>query len=390
MKLMNALLYSLTLVASPLQAQLFDTQPLRGGGTWNGCDTSLVVEFSSTLTGYLTYLFEPDVVPGVTQVYSQVWSVYDGLEFEQTFDNTLQRSFPAPGDHLVCLTANALDLQTLQPCSTTTCRLEPILQDLICDSLVADFTISSIATQSISFQSLSGFAYGPLEHLWSFGDDITTSTGPTYTFNGSGPHRICLTVTGPPPVGCTATVCKWLYLGPAPVPCADLFEPGFLLLESMELGLVGVLDTSITYGMSAEVEWDFGDGSPVALGPWAIHGYAPGYYQVCSTVRTNGPLLADTCTHVLCKPVFFALVGMEEVAHRPGTARPNPTTGPVRVEQPGGWPSAITVSDTRGRVLLTFPRPGPGPADIDLTGLAPGLYLVHLAPGTAPVRVVLE
>jgi hypothetical protein len=380
----------LPLAVLPLlaSAQLFEVEKARGGGTWNGCDTALVVEFTDEFTDYLQYRFLPNITPGGLLVTGLVWSVYDGAEFNQVFSDTLQWTFPGPGDHLVCLTAIALDLQTLQPCSTTTCRLVSILQDPTCAALDIDFTIGAIAGSSITFVAEASFPYGPLQHQWSIAGQ--PHAGPTVEmeFTTSGPHRVCLTSTGPPPVGCTASVCKWLYQGPVPVPCEELFTPGFLLLESQESRLVGVLDTSNTFGMPYTVDWDFGDGSPVVQGPWAVHGYGPGQYQVCSTVRSYGPLLADTCVYTLCKPVFFGMVGVGEAQQAVQRAWPNPTWGHITVETMAPWWHEAVVYDALGRRVAEVPRPPGARFHMDLGALPAGMYHLRTEPWALPLRIV--
>lgn len=371
----------LQLLSASAGAQLYDDQRgIMGGGGWQGCDPSLVVEFEEELSGYLTYRFIPFVTNGNTIPYSNVWSVYDGLSFEQYFTDTLTRSFQGPGENLICLTVNAFDLITQQPCSTTTCRLVNILQDTSCSALSVDFELADAQASSITFQDISTFNGELVERTWSFGDGSTgQGAAPSHTYYSSGPFEVCLSVSGPPPIGCTGTVCKWLYLGPVPVPCEQVFEPGFIMVQ--QEGLVGVLDTSITSGMNYSINWDFGDGSPTEQGRFATHSYAyAGAFQLCSTVRTWGPLLADTCTTTLCREVFVNVLSVADGSEDPVQlfASPNPVPDRLFVSVLPEGIGELVLFDAVGRMVLRHAVTGRGTYVLDLQSLPGGAYALRL------------
>lgn len=76
------------------------------------------------------------------------------------------------------------------------------------------------------------------------------------------------------------------------------------------------------------------------------------------------------------------VTGVVAVADRNPDTRlqpfPNPSDGLIRLESPGtAGPSVLTVSDTRGAILLTLPLQ-PGMNTIDLSHLAKGIYLLRL------------
>lgn len=376
------ILIPLLLLSTSADAQLYDDQRgIVGGGGWQGCDPSLIVEFQEQQSDYLTYRFIPTVTNGNAIPYSNVWSVYDGLSFEQYFTDTLTRSFQGPGENLVCLTVNAFDLITQQPCSTTTCRLVNILQDTSCTSLSVDFELADAQASSITFQDISTFDDELVERTWSFGDGSTgQGATPSHTYYSSGPFEVCLSVSGPPPVGCTGTTCKWLYLGPVPVPCAEVFDPGFILVQ--QEGLVGVLDTSITSGMNYSINWDFGDGSPNEQGRFAIHSYAyAGAFQLCSTVRTWGPLLADTCTTTLCRDVFVDVLSVEDgpEATVQLLASPNPVADRLFVDVLTAGVGELVLFDAVGRMVKRHSVGGRGRYVLDLCDLPSGPYALQLS-----------
>lgn len=383
------------LLAIPFCAhgQLFEpASHAKGGGGWQDCNASLEIDFQDTLTDYLTYRFTPVITPGSNLVANTVWSYYDGT-FQQSFEDTLVHQFPIPGEHFVCLTANAFDLNTQQPCTATRCRPVEILQDDSCAYLVVDFTIAGIDGGSITFEDQSTFPNGIASMAWSFGDaGSSIATQPTQFFDDPGPHQVCLTVVGNGSVGCTATVCKWLYLGPAPVECDVLLDPGFLFLQ--QDALVGVLDTSITSGAFSSVEWDFGDGS-VASGAWAVHGYEwSGVYSLCSTVRLWGPLAADTCVNTQCiTVVVMDIVGLDDTYedHSGPLAYPVPFTDRLMLTGLDPMPSEVRVIDAMGRIVHSARSIGSGLV-LELGHIGDGAYILQVqTPGDQrAVRVLKE
>ncbi|MEX1132813.1 MAG: PKD domain-containing protein [Flavobacteriales bacterium] len=378
-----------------LAAQLYGVQRNGEDATYQGCDSSQIVNFTDSLLGDLTYRFEPDIIPGATNVFGTVWSVYDG-SFLQAYGSEYDHVFPAPGEHLVCLTVNAFDLVTQQPCSTTVCRLQYMYQDESCVDLVPDFSISAVAGQAITFVNESSYqAIDVVGGTWSFGDaSLAAGAEVTHEFQGTGPFEVCLTVTLDGPVGCTATVCKWLYLGPVPVECDTLLDPGFLMVQQMDL--VGALDTSITSGMDHSITWDLGDDSPLQLGRYTVHSYpADGSYELCNTVRIWGPLLADTCARTVCRTVLvMTAVGMDEEEDRSDqlTAWPVPAQQEVMLSglEPGA--ARLEVYDSGGRLALERSVHVVQLALLDLGALPAGVYTVRSlqASGHRVVRVLKE
>lgn len=288
-----------------------DTQ--RGGGVLQTCDSSMHVDFlTERLDGYVCQ-FTPVVDPGATQVNSSIWHYYDGVEWAEAIGSPTVPYF-GPEPYPVCLTVDAFDLEASQPCSTTVCKVVTPLPYAMCGQLVADFTVGSVSGTSVTFVNQSVFPGGQIAGAyWSFGDGTSISAGlnPSHDFVGGGPFQVCLTVLGAPPTECYATRCKWFYMGPGDLECAQLVSQGFAVLQYNEL--VGVLDTSLTSGMDARIDWDFGDGA-TAQGLIALHAYEPFQtYELCGTLRVWGPLLPDTCLTTLCREVHpMPAVGIAE------------------------------------------------------------------------------
>ncbi len=363
--------------------QLVGLHAQRGSGIMQTCDTSMHVDFSTTLLDGYACQFTPQVVPGITQVTSSIWHYYDGSAW-LTAQGSPTIPYFGPEPYPMCLSVDAYDPETAQPCSTTVCKVVAPVPYALCAALTANFSIGAVQGNSITFLNQSLFVGGQLAGaFWSFGDGsaIASSPTPTHEFSGPGPFQVCLTVVGAPPTNCTATLCQWLYMGPGNLPCDQLVNQGFITLEYNEL--VGVIDTSTVSGMNARIDWDFGDGA-LATGNVVVHAYQPFQtYSLCGTLRTWGPLLSDTCVSTICREVYpMAAVSVPEPGVRDSLlAWPSPFIDAVSIAPlPTGGDLAIT--DGQGRVVLTLRMPAsPQAMPVPLPSLQPGCYLLQLDSG---------
>ncbi|HRH38729.1 MAG TPA: PKD domain-containing protein [Flavobacteriales bacterium] len=318
---------------------------------------------------------------GSTQVQNMSWSFYDG-SFQQSSSPYLQWTFPGQQQWPVCLTVDAYDLIAQEPCSTTVCDLITPLPDPSCTSLQASFSISDVTGSTVTFVDNSTFTGQAPQAIWSFGDgsSISAQPAPSHEFVGTGPFQVCLTLVGPEPTFCTSTLCQYLYLGPGNVDCPVLVQQGFIMLQLDNL--VGVLDTSLTSGMNSRIDWDFGDGA-LAEGNVAVHAYATsGQFEVCGTLRTWGPLLADTCVTSLCKGVTpTALAG---IATQEQTSTWNIVANPVRdvLVITGRFDRGrVEVFDAAGRSVRYLSNYRGQRLEMDVQALDPGLYVVRISDG---------
>ncbi|MDX9751550.1 MAG: hypothetical protein RBT71_10760 [Flavobacteriales bacterium] len=378
-----------------VQAQLHgDTPGAAGLVTWSDCGPGVAVDFDAALTGPLTYQFLPELQTEGLISAMPVWMLVQNDGWSGSFTTTeLVHEFQAPGEQIVCLAVQGLTT-AWEECAAVTCALVDVLQDSSCAELVVDFTIAAVDGQTVTFQDLSTFPGGIDAVQWSFQGAVSTATTPQHTFTGSGPHRVCLTVTGPPPVQCVRTVCKWLYLGPAPVPCDQLFVPGFV--HVVHDRFVAVMDTSATSGMDRTVWWDFGDGTPPDSGRVAVHAYEwPGIYDLCSTVEFQGPLTDGLCAPTHCVQVVAS-------GAMTGLGGPGPPTGPqvhpvpfvrqVELTGLGPGPVAWTLYHMTGGIAAHGTLPGGPRQMLDPGELPPGAYVLRgVQPGQAwTVRLVKE
>lgn len=367
-------------------AQVLSEGIPKGGGTFSDCDSSLVVDFTVEPLGGLQQLFTAVVDPGITNVIGTTWTYFTD-QLQQQDGNTMTVTYPAPGEVPICLTASAFDMSLMEGCSNTTCRFVEIVQDPSCLAFEPDFTIASVQGNTIVFEQLSPGDSA----FWTFGEGAAAANvSPVNTFDGPGPHKVCLTLIGPPPVNCSATICKWLYLGPGDVPCDQVVSPGFMHFQ--QDNFVVVLDTSIVTGQSSSIHWDFGDGA-TAEGPIAVHEYLNGWdqYQLCAEVDVWGPLVADTCIAQRCETIYLgAAISIDEMSSAELIVSPNPVADRLNIAGEQGSGSQIMIWDGMGRLVLEGTIVPGNDASIDVSGLRPGIHtLQHRYEGrTRSVRFV--
>lgn len=337
------------------------------------------VDFTVALLDGFDCQFQPVVTPGSNSIVAQTWRYYtDETWWQASGAPTIPYYSATP--YPVCLMVDAQDLVTQQACSAAVCKVVHPLEHAICAGLTADFTIGAVEDSTVTFQSLSQFADGSIAYeLWSFGDGSgVSSTAASNTFSGAGPFEVCLTVVGAPPENCVAQVCQWLYMGPGGLPCEVLIDQGFVLLQSNDL--VGVIDTSRISGMNVSRTWDFGDGAQ-ATGLVAAHAYSAfQQFDLCGTLRAWGPLLSDTCVTTLCQSVWpMPGVGIEEAGGGGGLhVWPSPFQNELHLIPPSGTNQELLILDASGRPVFRKRLSSGGETILDLSGLAPGAYLISL------------
>jgi hypothetical protein len=367
-----------------------------GGGvrsviTYSDCGPGVSVDFSSAYVAPLTYQFTPESeVSGlITWTTSWMMAHIDGWSTEQ-LGPELTQTFPQAGDHLVCLALRGITMDWFD-CAAITCHVVDALPDPACADLVPDFTIAAVAGETITFIDQTTFPGGEWTMQWDFADEMSIASQPQFTFAGPGPHEVCLTVISASPAECSRTVCKWLYLGPVPVPCDTLFAPGFVAVTFADHLLV--VDTSSTAGMDRTVWWDMGDGSAPVSGPAAIHRYAePGVYPVCSTVEFSGALTDGVCAPTHCTEVMVMGIttGVDQwpAAQEP-TAMPNPFTTTVALNGLAEGPLPWSIHSITGQVVASGTLMGGDHRVLDPGPLAPGVYVLRGVQQARPFTIRL-
>jgi hypothetical protein len=100
---------------------------------------------------------------------------------------------------------------------------------------------------------------------------------------------------------------------------------------------------------------------------------------------------AGTATTLGSFGVLTATAGTAVALSNPALF-PNPAHGRATVQVPGGASATLTVLDALGRALRTQAVAADAPAELDLTGLAPGLYTLRVVAGphTTTRRLAVE
>ena len=113
--------------------------------------------------------------------------------------------FSHNGTYQVCLTVSSTTDST---CNNTTCQY--ISMSGSCDA--SYYITHADSTNLYNYVAYVNYTNGNSTYLWDFGDGTTSTIQyPTHNYAGSGPYKLCLTVTGPN--SCTDTYCDSLYAG---------------------------------------------------------------------------------------------------------------------------------------------------------------------------------
>jgi hypothetical protein len=219
------------------------------------------------------------------------------------------------------------------------------------------------------------------EYSWDFGDGNTgTGTPIAHTYATFGAYHVCLTIVSG---NCTTTHCRWLYLGPAQLPCDSLLTPAFNAITLSRT--VAVIDESAAIGMDIHVNCDFGDGAS-AYGQTAIHTYDYyGLYTICAAVEVAGVLVQDSCMVTLCQEVQVydvTAAGIDEASQEGPQVFPVPFEEDVTLS----WDliergTSYQVVDLTGRQVAQGICDQNGTLLLDLSHVASGPLFVRLRTG---------
>lgn len=368
--------------ASFLLAMVFTCGTLAGQSP---CDSLHTVDFSWQVSGGNAATFSVGIPLSGNAVWSAEWG-FAGEGYQATdWGQGVTHTFPAPGEYLVCMLATVEDLQQ-GTCLSAACQLVPVPVDSLCAALEPEFSIA-FQDGALLFSNDTQSAASLTSIHWDFGDGTnSTAAAPLHTYSGYGPYEACLTITSGP---CTATACNWIYLGPSEVPCENLLQADFHLVQ---LGrAIAVFDHSITSGMEHSIGWEFGDGHSASGSP-VVHMYdQDGVYEVCATVDLWGPLTSDTCTATTCATVYtFVAAGLPGHERTPALhAYPVPFVNDLTVE-PVPADAYWQLLDLQGRLQLAGNQVQGGTLTFRSDGLAQGTYLllVRSTLGVGALRVL--
>jgi len=152
------------------------------------------------------------------------------------------------------------------------------------------YTISG-AFNAFDFAPNPNYSPNLYSFLWDFGDGTTsTNSHPTHIFNSPGPLVVCYTISDTNGVF-VCSACDTL----------STHNPGGCSFTVTPTSAAGTYVFSAVNTSGGQVEWDFGDGSPIMTGHTVTYSYSgSGSYLVCMAE-------IDTATQVVicisCQPL---------------------------------------------------------------------------------------
>lgn len=308
-----------------------------------------------SLAANLTTVNFTDTSTGTVQ--SWLWDFGDNSTSSQQHPS---HTYSAPGTYPICLvSSNACGSDTI--CDTVT----------VCGPFDPGF-LSIQAGLNFVFNDTSS---GSVSWLWTFGDGGTDSVvNPTHVYLTEGIYQVCLRITNQ----CqqSDSICDSI-AACTPLMAAFNFQqqPGNGLEYSF---------SDQSQGVPVSYAWDFGDGGTSAQAN-PTHLYTQSGPQTVTLILTNACGQSDTAVHLL------TVVGMEDEMFAGMQVAPNPSADVFRVwlpesvgrgMNPGGL--EMRVRDLHGRVVWSGEWPentAPSQINIDLGGVAAGIYLLELESG---------
>lgn len=249
----------------------------------------------------------------------------------------------------------------------------------------------------IQFNGFNAAGAPVVSWFWDFGDGTTsTLEDPLHTYGAPGVYNVCLTIVARGSDGktCCDQYCRQVEACEPP-PCMS--KPDFNTYSSSSNPLTVVFVDAGTYagGTVCQYTIDYGDGSPVYIGPTLppTHTYpAPGNYNVCMEVTVcvygpNGELI-DKCSDKICKEVH---VGEGGKLMNPDTDSginvfPSPTNSYINVTGAGIEHAQVSVYNTSGQEVVKARPSGKDAYKADVSKLAPGVYFITVQGADGKLR----
>ena len=196
-----------------------------------------------------------------------------------------------------------------------------------------------------------------------------------YTVQNAGNYHVRLIVKNS--VNCSADLTKYNYIIASPPPVADFTENIEVDCDSF----TNVIFTNTSQNCKNPVTylWDFGDGS-TGMGLSLQHLFAEtGTYTVCATAYNDCGADSSCITFNALGPVGVKDInGFEEISVYPNPARESLTIGNAEAGTRLAVFNAVG-QQMQSTVLYT------SPAQIDVSGLPPGVYLLQVSDGEEKV-----
>jgi PKD repeat protein len=313
------------------------------------------------------------------------WDFGDGQTLSTTTNGSFH-NYASNGTYNVCVITSFSD-----GCHDTTCQNINIV--LGGQGACAAWFSYGVNGQTVSFQD-STVATAPVQSWWwNFGDgsvDSTSGANVSHTYAGQGPFNVQLEIFTTDT--CYSDTTRSVSL----LPSANC-SAGFTHAPDTS-GQYTILAFNTSTGNNLSYQWSFGDGGTSTL-QYPVHQFAgAGTYNICLVVIQPNP----ACTDTFCDSV--TITQKQALAFTFGVV--NPATG-ITNGQVGSGGLQIAPHPVRDRLHITLPTQqdgltrlciynafgqsvteqhivlDSGSANLDVTDLPNGMYVVRLGTETA-------
>jgi hypothetical protein len=243
----------------------------------------------------------------------------------------------------------------------------------------------------INFYGVNNGGSPVVAWFWEFGDGQTsTQQNPTHYYAAGGSYKVCLTILATNNHGetCCERICYEVEVCP-PGPCHVI--PNFGVEVDYASQTAYFTDLSTGTGVACDWRWDFGDGNFASGIQNPVHSYGgPGFYYVCLTVTfciydPNTGELIDKCSETYCQWITvdqqFSLRQAGKGAPRGDDmvkVFPNPASNELFIAATEFLQPTVRVMSVTGQEVSRATISGKNLYRVDVSTLAPGLYMVEV------------
>jgi PKD repeat protein len=241
----------------------------------------------------------------------------------------------------------------------------------------------------ITFYGINNGSSPVITWFWEFGDGQTsTQQNPTHYYATGGTYEVCLTILATNNNGetCCNRIC---YTVDVCDPSGCEIFPAFGTQIDYASYTVFFNDQSTGTGTACDWFWDFGDGNTDAGNPNPVHSYGgPGFYYVCLTVTfcvydADGNQI-DKCETVYCRWIVIDQQFTQRLAtdkkHGDDMVKifPNPASDELFIAATENLQPTVRVMSVSGQEVAKASLSGKNLYSVNVSGLAPGLYMVEV------------
>ena len=240
-----------------------------------------------------------------------------------------------------------------------------------------DFNLTDACSGSpVNFENLTEYNPNKINYSWKFGDNspVSSDNSPTHTYTVTSTQTFTVKLVGTVINGCSDSVSKTITITALPTTCNfDIVgSTGAATKTIYQFNPKGGNMSGVTY------TWVTGDGNTVSSnGAGATYTYdAPGIYCVKMTAKNVGGCVCEATKCITLTTSIDNAGSLDKAL----AVYPNPSNGVFTValnaEKSEGM--KISVYNTVGKLVKTVSA-DTGKANVDLTGYAPGVYMVKVS-----------